>query len=213
MQQARVTVVVADDHPVYREGLVRGLTMSGHIEVLAEVGDGRAALAAINEHHPDVAIVDYRLPELDGLAVLHAVVRDALPTRVLLLSAVTDSKVVFKAVQEGTAGYLPKDASRKEIIEAIMQVSRGQTVIPGELAGSLAGEVRLRAADDAPVLSERESQVLKAFARGLSIPQIANDLYLSPATVKSHVQRLYQKLGVSDRAAAVAIAMRRGMLE
>jgi len=210
---ARVRVVVADDHPFFRDGVARGLVHSGRIEVVAEAGDGREALEAIRRDDPDVALVDYEMPDVDGLGVVRATVRDGLRTRVLLLSAHTDSSVVFQALQEGAAGYLAKDAKRAEIVEAVLAVARGRTVVPAELAAGLAGEIRIRAKDQGPVLSERERQVLQAFARGLSVPQVAGELFIGVSTVKTHTQRLYEKLGVSDRAAAVAEGMRRGLVE
>src|SRR4051794_38058799 len=210
---SQVTAVVVDDHSFYRDGLSRGLRASGLITVVGEASDGPAALELIGAEAPDVAVVDYQMPVLDGLAVLHAVVRDHRRTRVLLLSAVTDSAVVFRALEEGAAGYLGKDARRSEIVDAVLSVAAGRTVVPAELAAGLAGEIRLRAQKAGPVLSEREHQVLAAFARGLSVPQTAAELFIAPSTVKTHTQRLYEKLGVSDRAAAVAEAMRRGLLK
>ena len=174
---------------------------------------GAAALELIKAEKPDVAVVDYQMPVLDGLAVVHAVVRDNERTRVLLLSAVTDSAVVFRALEEGAAGYLGKDARRSEIVDAVLSVAAGKTVVPAELAAGLASEIRLRSQNAGPVLSDREHQVLAAFARGLSIPATAAELFIAPSTVKTHTQRLYEKLGVTDRAAAVAEAMRRGLLE
>ncbi len=209
----RITVLVADDHPFFRDGVTRGLLQSGVIDVVAQAEDGREALELIREHRPQVALVDYQMPDMDGLDVVHAVVRDALPTRVLLLSAATDSAVVYRALEEGAAGYLSKDARRAEIVDAVQQAAKGRTVVPPALAAGLAGQIRLRAATQAPVLSEREREVLVAFAAGKSIPAIAAELYLAPSTVKTHTQRLYEKLGVSDRAAAVAEAMRQGLLE
>lgn len=208
-----MSVVVADDHPFFRDGVTRGLLSSGMITVVGEAGNGREALQVIAAELPDVALVDYQMPDLDGLEVVHAVVRDKLPTRVLLLSAVTDSAIVFRALEQGAAGYLSKDSRRAQIVDAVLSVAQGHTVVPPELAGALAGEIRLRAQSSGPVLSERESQVLQAFARGLSIPQTAVELFIGASTVKTHTQRLYEKLGVSDRAAAVAEAMRRGLLE
>jgi two-component system nitrate/nitrite response regulator NarL len=211
--ERRIEVVVVDDHPFFRDGVSRGLTNSGLITVVAEAENGRDGLAAIAEHQPQVAVVDYQMPDLDGIAVTQAVVRDGLPTKVLLLSAITDSPVVFRALEVGASGYLSKDARRAEIVDAVLSVAQGRTVVPPELAGSLAQEIRLRAQPAGPVLSEREMQVLKGFARGLSIPQLAKELYIGASTVKTHTQRLYEKLGVSDRAAAVAEGMRRGLLE
>ncbi|WP_073459659.1 response regulator [Pseudonocardia thermophila] len=213
MDQAKVRVVVADDHPFFRDGVTRGLVTSGRIDVVAEAENGREALEAVREHEPDVALVDHEMPEIDGLGVVHAVVRDGLPTRVLLLSAHTESAIVFQAIEAGAAGYLAKDSKRSEIVQAVLDVARGRTVVPPDLAAGLAGEIRMRAQNNGPVLSERERQVLQAFARGLSVPQVAAELFIGVSTVKTHTQRLYEKLGVSDRAAAVAEAMRRGLLE
>jgi two-component system nitrate/nitrite response regulator NarL len=209
----KVRVVVADDHPLYREGVVRALVATGQIEVLAEAEDGREALRHIEELKPDVAVLDYKLPDLDGLQITHAIVRDELPTRVLMLSAFTESGIVYKALQTGVAGYLPKEAKRQQIADAVLSCARGDNVVPPEVAAGLVSEIRLRATNDAPALTERERQVLKSIADGKSLPQIASELYLGVTTVKTHVQHLYEKLGVSDRAAAVAEAMRRGLIE
>ncbi|MBV9593945.1 MAG: response regulator transcription factor, partial [Actinobacteria bacterium] len=183
------------------------------IRVVGEAGDGREGLEVIEREKPDVALVDYQMPDLDGLAVVNAVARDKLETKVLLLSAVTDSAIVFSAIQQGASGYLSKDARRGEIVDAVLRVAKGHTVVPPELAGALAEQIRLRASSDVPILSERERQVLNAFARGLSIPQTAAELFVGVSTVKTYTQRLYEKLGVSDRAAAVAEAMRKGLLD
>jgi two-component system nitrate/nitrite response regulator NarL len=209
----RITVVVADDHPLYRDGVVRALSASGQIEVVAEAGDGRAALAAIREHVPDVALLDYRLPELDGVAVAHALQRDGLSTRVLLVSAFTDSGVVYKALETGAAGFVSKESSREQIVDAVLACSRGENVVPPDVAAGLVSEIRLRKQDDTPALTPREHEILRLIAAGKSLPQIAQELYLGLTTVKTHVQHLYEKLGVSDRAAAVASAMRRGLIE
>ncbi|WAC57745.1 response regulator [Gordonia sp. SL306] len=208
-----VTVVVVDDHPFFRDGVARGLTQSGRVRVLGEAGDGTEGLEVIRRELPDVAVVDYQMPGMTGVEVAHAVARDGLRTRVLLLSAVTDGPIVFRALAEGAAGYLAKDADRDDIVGAVTRVAKGETVVPPELAAGLAGEIRIRSQSDAPALSERERQVLTGFARGQSIPQVAAELYIGASTVKTHTQRLYEKLGVSDRAAAVAEAMRRGLLE
>lgn len=208
-----VRVVVVDDHPFFRDGLSRGLRNSGYVEVIGEAGDGREGLELIRSQAPDVAVLDYQMPDLDGLDVVHAVTREDLPTRTLVLSALTDSSVVFRAIQEGASGYLSKEASRAEIVDAVRRIAKGATVVPAELTAGLAEQIRRQRQQDGPSLSEREQQVLEGFARGLSIPQLAAELYLGASTVKTHTQRLYDKLGVSDRAAAVAEGMRRGLLE
>ena len=209
----RVTVVVADDHPLYREGVVRALLASGQIEILAEAEDGRAALDEIQQHHPDVALLDYKLPELDGVAVTNAVVREQLGTRVLLVSAFADSGVVYKALETGAAGFVSKEARREQIVDAVLACARGENVVPPDVAAGLVSEIRLRKQDDTPALTPREQEILHLIAAGKSLPEIAKELFLGLTTVKTHVQHLYEKLGVSDRAAAVATAMRRGLIE
>lgn len=210
---AKVRVVVADDHPVYREGLVGALRASGQIEIVAEADEGRDALAKIQEHEPDVAVLDFKLPGLDALDLMHAIIRDGLGTRVLIVSAYTDAELVYKAVQEGAAGYLPKEARRESIVDGVLAVSRGQEVLPSELVGGLMDQVRLRSPAEGPVLTGREREILKLIAEGKSLPQIAEELVVGVTTVKTHVAHLYNKLGVNDRAAAVAVGMRRRIIE
>lgn len=209
----KVRVVVGDDHPLFREGVVRALTSSGEIDVVAEADDGTEALAAIKEHQPAVALLDYQMPGLDGAQVAAAVVREELPTRVLLLSAHDESAVVYQAIQDGAAGFLPKESTRADIVAAVLNCARGRDVISPALAAGLAGEIRRRAEPSGPVLSPREREILGLIATGKTIPAMASQLFLAPSTVKTHVQRLYEKLEVGDRAAAVAEAMRRGLLE
>jgi two-component system nitrate/nitrite response regulator NarL len=210
---ALVTVVVVDDHPFFRDGVARGLTQSGRIRVLGEAEDGRRALEVIALEQPEVAVVDYQMPDMDGIAVVRTLKRDDSPTRVLLLSALTDSAIVFQALEEGASGYLAKDSSRAEIVDAVLRVAKGDTVVPPSLTVGLVEQIRLRSQPDSLALSEREQQIVQGFARGLSIPQLATELFIGTSTVKTYAQRLYEKLGVSDRAAAVAEAMRRGLLE
>ncbi|MCF6388904.1 response regulator transcription factor [Mycobacterium sp. MBM] len=209
----KVRVVVGDDHPMFRDGVVRALTASGSIDVVAEADDGVAALELIRVHRPAVALLDYRMPGMDGSEVAAAVTRDALPTRVLLISAHDESAIVYKALQDGAAGFLSKESTRSELVAAVLECARGRDVIAPALAASLAGEIRRRSEPDVPTLSAREAEVLAMIARGLSIPAMAKELYLAPSTVKTHVQRLYEKLGVGDRGAAVAEAMRRRLIE
>lgn len=210
---SRLTVVVADDHPLFREAVTRAVAERPEFQLVGEASDGRTALALIRERSPDVAVLDLRMPELDGLAVCSAVTRDGLSTRVVLLSAYLEGATAFEAIAAGAAAFLSKDASRRKVGEVIAAVGRGETVLGEEVQAGLAAEIRARGRKDRPTLTERESQVLERIAGGASAPAIAKELHLSPATVKTHLGALYEKLGVSDRAAAVAEAMRRGLIE
>ena len=208
------TVLVADDHPLFRDGIARAVGQRADLELVASVADGREALASIREHHPDVAVLDVRMPELDGVAVLKAVQADELETRVLLLSAYTDSAIVYAAVTAGAGGYLSKDVDRAAICDAIIAVARGEPALDPLVHAGLFEEVRRhRAPPTPPLLTERETQVLHLIAEGLTSPAVAVKLEISATTVKTHLGHLYEKLGVSDRAAAVAEGMRRGLLE
>jgi two-component system nitrate/nitrite response regulator NarL len=214
MPPARVRIVVADDHPLFREGIERAVRERPDLELVGSAGDGREALAAIRELAPAVAVLDLRLPGLDGLQILNAVTRDDLPTRVLFLSASGDPELVYRAVQGGAAGYFRKEADRQAILDAIAAVARGRTVVDPELQAGVFDQIRLRGSgEDRPILTSREREVLTLMAEGLSGPQIAERLIVAVPTVKTHQARLYEKLGVSERAAAVAEAMRRGLLE
>lgn len=208
-----MTVFVADDHPVFREGLVRALRSRPDLEVVGEAGDGRDALEEIRRLNPAVALLDVKMPALDGMQVAHAVKRDGLETRVVLLSAHAPSDLLYRAIALGAAAYVSKEASRDEICDTVAAVARGETRLTPDVQAELVRQIQMRAVDERPVLSPREREVLVLIAEGLSAPDVAGQLHLSPATVKTHLQSLYEKLEVSDRAAAVARAMRLGLLE
>ena len=209
----RTTVLVADDHPLYREAVVRAVRARPEFELVGEAGDGREALEAIRADRPDVAVLDVEMPSLRGVDIVEALRRDGLTTRVVLLSAHLDSDTVYEAVAGGVSAYLSKAAPGERICDAIAAVARGEVILPAEVQAGLAAEIRLRSEPGRPALSPREQEVLRLIAEGLSAPAVGRELHLATATVKSHLKTLYEKLGVSDRAAAVAEAMRRGLLE
>ena len=208
------TVVIADDHPLYREALAGAISRRPDLELVGEAVDGRTALELIRERIPDVAVLDMRMPDLRGLDVVAALTRDGSPTRVLMLSAARESSVVYAAVAAGAAGYWSKDGERDAICDAIAAVARGEKVLDPSLQAGVFTEIHSREINaDRPVLTDREREILALIAAGMSAPAIGQQLFLSTATVKTHLAHLYEKLGVSDRAAAVAEAMRRGLLE
>jgi len=204
---------VADDHPLYREAVVRAVRARAEFELIGQAEDGRAALETIRESAPDIAVLDVQMPSLGGVEVVRAVARDNLETRIVLLSAHLESDTVYAAVVEGVRAYLSKSWPAERICDALVAVARGEIVLPEEVQGGLAAAIRSHAAPNRPALSPREREVLGLIAQGLTAPAIGEQLHVSPATVKTHLKTLYEKLGVSDRAAAVAEAMRRGLLE
>ena len=210
----RTTVLIADDHPLFREAIARVISSDPGLELVAEASDGRGALDQIRALQPDVAVIDVRMPELDGSDVLVALREEGLRTNVVFLSAFLDSKTVYDAVAAGASAYLSKEADSAEIVAAISAAARGETILGPEVQTGLAEQIRIREESEArPRLSDREHEVLRLIAQGLSAPEIGERIHLSTATVKTHLQHLYEKLGVSERAAAVAEGMRRGLVE
>jgi two-component system, NarL family, nitrate/nitrite response regulator NarL len=208
----RVGIVVADDHPLYRDALVRVLREQVEIEVVGEAADGREALDRLREVRPDVAVLDVGLPDIDGFGVLEEMRRESLPTRVVFLSAHDDSATMYRAIAHGADAYLAKSAKAVEIVRVILRVARGEIVISPSVQEGLVREIRLRRDDDLPALSARELEVLRLAADGLSSVEIGERLHLSRTTVRTHLQHVYEKLGVGDRTAAVAQALRSGLL-
>jgi two-component system, NarL family, nitrate/nitrite response regulator NarL len=207
------TVVVADDHPLYRAGLVEAIAERPDLELLAECGGGRDAVEQILARRPKVALLDMRMRDLDGMAVLEEVTRAGSRTRVVFLSAYEEGEVVHGALSAGAAGYLSKETDRTEICDAVVAATGGELVVSPTLPGVLIEYMHRRADNTKPRLGDREREVMRLTAEGLSAPEIASTLGIGATTVKTHLQRVYEKLGVSDRAAAVASAMRAGLLE
>jgi len=213
MAGERITVYVADDHPVFREAVARAASSRPELELVGAGGDGRRALEDIRSLSPAVAVLDMRLPQLEGLDVVRALQRDGVATSVVMLSADSSRELVYDAVQLGAAAFLTKASTLDQICDAVVAVARGETVLAPEVQSGLVRELRERDRPAASLLSERESQVLVLIAEGLSNPEIGERLFISSSTVKTYVKSLLDKLGVNDRAAAVAEAMRRGLIE
>ena len=213
MSGERITVYVADDHPIYREGLVGAIEARADLELVGEAENGQDALEGIRALTPQVAVLDLSMPELTGFEVLDAIQREELPTRVVVLSASDESESVFRAVREGAIAYVPKDSGRGEVCDAIVAAGRGEVVLAAGVQSGLADQIRSHGRPDRPALDARERDVLRLTAEGLSAPEIGYQLHVAAATVKADMESAYEKLGVSDRAAAVAEARRQGLLE
>jgi two-component system, NarL family, nitrate/nitrite response regulator NarL len=210
----RARVLIADDHPLFVEGVAKVIATYPEMELVAKVTDARTALAEIRRLKPDVALVDLKLPDLDGITVVEQLEREGLTTRVAIVSAYEESATVYRAIAAGARAYLSKLCEPEALRTTIMALARGDTVIPPTLQTGLAREIRSRRDfGDAPVLTVREIEVLRLIAEGLSAPDIAKELVLGVTTIKTHMHNIYAKLEVSDRAAAVAQAIRRGILQ
>lgn len=208
-----IRVIAADHQPLFRQAVVAAISTHPRLEMVGDAQDGREALEMIQQRHPDVAVLDSALPELDGASVLKAVVRDALETKVVLLSEEVDAQLAYDVMEVGAAGVLCKDAQGAELCKAIQSVAQGQTIVDDRLMTGLAHEIRLRRDRDEPVLSEREQQVLRLLSEGLNAPEIGSKLSIGTATVRTHLGNMYTKFEVRGQAPLVAEAMRRGYLE
>ncbi|GIG67042.1 response regulator [Phytomonospora endophytica] len=202
-----LTVVIADDHPIVREGLRTVLTAAGDVDVLGEAADGAEAVRLAERLRPDVVLMDLRMPVLDGVAATARVVAEAWAAVLVLTTYDTDGDIA-RALAAGATGYLLKDTPRRELAEAVRAAARGETVLAAPVAAKLAAGARV----GRRALSARELEVLRAVARGLSNPEIGRELYIGEATVKSHLTHVFTKLGVTDRTAAVTTAIARGIL-
>jgi two-component system nitrate/nitrite response regulator NarL len=209
----RIKVFAADDHPLVQDAMRQTIKSRPELELVGSAGDGRTALDEIRRLEPDVAVLDVRMADLDGGEVLNALVRDGVRTRVLFLSTHTDGSLIYDLLAAGAAGYLDKVASADEICTAISAAARGETVLNSTISAGVFQQIRLRSEDQDPTLTKREREVLNLTAEGLSASEVATRLFIEQSTVKSHLKSIYSKLGVSDRAAAVAEGMRRGLLE
>jgi two-component system nitrate/nitrite response regulator NarL len=206
-------VYIAEDHPVFQEAVARAVQAHAKLELVGTASDGRVALEEIRSSSPDVALLDHALPGLDGVELIRAMTRDGLATKVVMLSADSSSGLVYDVVRLGVAGFLTKASTLDQICDTIVAVARGETVLAAEVQSGLVSELRDRENQQRPVLTERESQVLALIAQGFSGPEIGERLFISSSTVKTHVKSVLEKLGAPDRAAAVAEAMRRGLIE
>ncbi|HET7351879.1 MAG TPA: response regulator transcription factor [Marmoricola sp.] len=209
--------MVVDDHPMWREGVARDLTEAG-FDVVATAADGTEAITRFPAAKPNVLVLDLQIPEPNGVEVTAQVVKQDPRVRVLILSASGEQQDVLEAVKAGATGYLVKSASRAELLDAVRRVAQGDTVFTPGLAGLVLGEYRrlsdAPAADrdnGAPRLTERETEVLRLVAKGMSYKQIAERLFLSHRTVQNHVQNTLRKLQLHNRVQLVRYAIEKGL--
>jgi two-component system, NarL family, nitrate/nitrite response regulator NarL len=203
--------VAADDSPIFLDAVRRIIAGDPRLSVVGVASDGEAALELIHAEMPDVAVLDVNMPKLGGIAVAKALAAEEAPTKVLFLSEYISGDVVFEALVAGGAGFLSKTARSEEVCDAVVRVAAGESVIAGGIEAGLVTQIRSIARPKL-MLTERELQILQRIASGATLKEIGDELHLALPTIKTHAQHLYGRLGVSDRSAAVAEAMRRGII-
>ncbi|MBD2899922.1 Transcriptional regulatory protein LiaR [Actinomadura sp. RB99] len=213
-----ITLLIADDHPVVHDGLRGMFTGEPGFEVLAEAADGAEAVRLAEALRPDVVLMDLRMPGTDGVTAITRMAERGLPARVLVLTTYDTDSDVLPAIEAGATGYLLKDALQDELFRAVRAAARGESVLSPSVAARLMSRMRTAAARPSSPrgeesLSPRELEVLGLIARGSTNREAAARLFISEATVKTHLLHIYGKLGVNDRAAAVAAAFDRGLLQ
>ena len=204
-----IGLLIVDDHPVVRDGLRGMFAGDERFRVLGEAADGHEALAVARAVQPDVVLMDLRMPGMDGVTAIRALREQGIGARVLVLTTYDTDSDVLPAIRAGATGYLLKDVPREELFRAVSAAHRGESVLSPAVAGRLMGELRSPAREE---LSQRELEVLRLIAQGGTNRETAARLFISEATVKTHLLHAYAKLGVRDRAAAVAAAYARGLL-
>ena len=211
-----IRALIVDDHPVTREGLRTLLELSGEdaVIVVGEAGSGEEAVAQVLQLEPDVVFMDVRMPGISGIEATKQIRKANPGTKVILITIDESRGAISEAIQAGVSGYLLKDASADALLDAAKQAVEGRAVIHPQLTKTFIEEVQH--ADEAPTttpLSKREREILQMVANGSTTKEVARDLGISPHTVKTHLERIFEKLGANDRAQAVAIAIRTGLVE
>jgi DNA-binding NarL/FixJ family response regulator len=202
----RIRILIAEDHTVVRQGFIALLRLVEGFEIVAEATNGLQALALFREHRPDVTLMDLRMPGAGGVETIIAIRKEFPDARIIVLTTFDGDEDIFRAIQAGARGYLLKGMDADELIDAIQTVHRGKSRIPAAVAERLAERLSGNA------LTERETEVLKTIVAGKSNKEIAAALFISEATVKTHINNLLSKLGVADRTQAATMALHRGIV-
>ncbi|MBW4511761.1 MAG: response regulator transcription factor [Scytonematopsis contorta HA4267-MV1] len=205
-QSTTIRVLIVDDHSIVRQGLATIINRDPEMTVIAQAEDGQQAIDYFREYQPDITLMDLRMPVRSGVEAITAICAEFKHARIVVLTTYDGDEDIYSGLQAGAKGYLLKDAKPNELLNAIRIVHRGQQYIPPEVGAKLVQRM------SNPELSERELEVLRLMAQGMSNLDIANALTIGESTVKSHVNRILSKLGVSDRTQAVIVAVKRGIV-
>lgn len=215
MIDTKVRVVVADDHVLIRQGIRSMLEAYDEIDVVAEAKDGRELIDMVRAHRPQVAVVDIRMPDMDGLQAVREIRKSFPDVKAVMLTVHDEEAYVYEAVRSGATGYLPKTVSADELVKCILTVARGQAMLHPSVTRKLIDEFAEMARTgkkSGSTLSKREQEVLQLLAYGRSNKEIARELGIGAQTVKTHVSHIFTKLGAVDRTGAVALALRKGLV-
>ncbi|XGV96601.1 MAG: response regulator [Leptolyngbya sp. BL-A-14] len=200
-----IRVMIADDHSIVRQGLATLIEQEPDMTVVAQARDGNEAIALFRQHQPDVALMDLRMPNVDGVTAITTICAESSQAQIMVLTTFDGDEDIYRGLRAGAKGYLLKDAEPDELLNAIRTINRGQKHIPPAVGAKLAERMTN------PDLSDRELEVIRLIALGKSNHDISTDLNISESTVKFHINRILGKLGVSDRTQAVIVALKRGM--
>jgi two-component system, NarL family, response regulator len=201
MTAASIRVLIADDHPIVRHGLARMIDLTDGMEVVAEAETGVEAVRLFRQHQPDVALIDLRMPEMNGVDAIIAIREEFPNAQIAILTTYDTDEDIFRGLQSGAKGYLLKDSKMSELLDAIRKLHAGQKYIGAKLAERMS----------LPQLSDREREVLQQMSQGKANQEIGIELSISESTVKYHINNILSKLGVSDRTQAVLLAIKRGI--
>ena len=205
-QSTTIRVLIVDDHSIVRQGLATIINRDPEMTVIAQAEDGQQAIDRFREYQPDVTLMDLRMPQMGGVEAITAICAEFKSARIVVLTTYDGDEDIYRGLQAGAKGYLLKDAKPNELLNAIRTVHRGQQYIPPEVGAKLVQRM------SNPELSERELDVLRLMAQGMSNLEIGTALSIGESTVKSHVNRILSELGVNDRTQAVIIAFKRGIV-
>jgi two-component system nitrate/nitrite response regulator NarL len=208
-----IGVALCDNHPLYLQALRELVEQTAFLELAGVATTGSACLTLLRERHPSACVLDITVGEVDGVEVVAAGTREGIPSRFLVLSDCSDPNIVYKALAAGAAGYLLKTAPSEEIVASIKRIAEGGNILSNDLGHGLVSQINEQHRGRETELTEREREVLRHLCDGGSAAEIGRQLFLGSATVRTHLSRIYEKLGVSGRAGAVATALRTGLVE